>query len=104
MNRLVKMLSKYVIGCLGRGLQGSLTSALNWASIIGIAAVGTYLDFRGAPMSNPQHRNISFATMTEHLASRSRLACERWASGTGRRHTARPGRTDMLSGCSGRSG
>jgi hypothetical protein len=28
-------------------------------------------------------RDISFPTMTEHLASRSRIACERWASETG---------------------
>jgi hypothetical protein len=42
-------------------------------------------------------RNISFATMTEHLALHSRLACEQWVSGTGPRRSARPGRTDMLS-------
>jgi hypothetical protein len=36
------------------------------------------------------------ATMTEHLASRSRIACERWVSGTGPSRSARPGRTDML--------
>ena len=29
------------------------------------------------------HRNISFATMTEHLAPHSRPACDRWASGIG---------------------
>src|SRR5271165_6653818 len=28
-------------------------------------------------------RDISFATMTEHSAARSKLACERWESGTG---------------------
>ena len=41
-------------------------------------------------------RNISFATMTEHLAARSKLASEQWASGTGPRRSARPGRTGML--------
>jgi hypothetical protein len=39
--------------------------------------------------------NISSVTMTEHLAARSRLGCERWASGTGPPRSARPGRTDM---------
>jgi Mn2+/Fe2+ NRAMP family transporter len=42
------------------------------------------------------HRNISFATMPEHLASGSRLVCERWGSGTGPRHSGRPGKMDML--------
>ncbi len=37
------------------------------------------------------------ATMTEHLASRLRPACERWASGTDPPHSTRLGRTDMLS-------
>jgi hypothetical protein len=44
------------------------------------------------------HRNISFATMTEHLAPHSRPACDRWASGIGPPRSARPGRTDMLIG------
>jgi hypothetical protein len=48
--------------------------------------------FRGT-----QHRSISFGTMTEHSALCSKLASERWASGTGRRHFAHPGRTAMLS-------
>jgi hypothetical protein len=43
------------------------------------------------------HRNISFATMTEHLAPHSRPACEQWASGIGPPRSARPGKTDMLS-------
>ena len=34
--------------------------------------------------------------LTEHLASRSRLVCERWGSGIGPRHSARPGKMDML--------
>src|SRR6516162_1894327 len=34
--------------------------------------------------------------MTEHLASRSRLVCEQWGSGTGPRRSARPGRMDVL--------
>src|SRR6266478_5359681 len=42
------------------------------------------------------HRNTLFATMTEHSALHSRPASEQWVSGTGRRHSARPGRTDML--------
>ena len=37
-------------------------------------------------------RNISFATMTVHLASRSRRGCERWGSGTGPSRSARPGK------------
>ena len=36
-------------------------------------------------------RNILFATMTEHLAAHSKLASERWASGTDPRRSARPG-------------
>jgi hypothetical protein len=40
--------------------------------------------------------NISSVIMTEHLAARSRLGCEQWASGTGPPRSARPGRTDML--------
>jgi hypothetical protein len=35
-------------------------------------------------------------TMTEHLAARSRLGGEQWASGTGPPRSARPGRTDIL--------
>src|SRR6516162_8342981 len=44
------------------------------------------------------HRNISSATMTGHLASRSRLACERWESGTGLPRSARPDKMAMLNG------
>src|SRR6185437_4879685 len=32
-----------------------------------------------------RHRNISFATMTEHLAPRSKLASQRWVFGIGLR-------------------
>src|SRR6478736_10557140 len=42
------------------------------------------------------HRNISFATMIEHLASRSRPASEQWGSATSPRRTARPGKMAML--------
>jgi hypothetical protein len=43
------------------------------------------------------HRNISSATMTEHSAARSKLACERWGSGTGPLRSVRPGRMGMSS-------
>src|SRR5438132_5235672 len=42
------------------------------------------------------HRNISFATTTEHSVLHSRLVCEQWGSGTGPRHIARPGKMAML--------
>jgi Integrase core domain len=42
------------------------------------------------------HQNISFATMTEHLAPHSRPVCERWASEIGPPCSAGPGRMDML--------
>jgi hypothetical protein len=50
------------------------------------------------------HRNISFATMTEHLAPHLRPAYERWASGIGPPRSARPGKMDMLNASSARSG
>jgi len=54
---------------------------------------------RQSPKPSPgtAHQSISFATMTEHLAVRSKLACERWESGTDPPRSARPGRTAMLS-------
>src|SRR6202040_3404598 len=42
----------------------------------------------------PPHNRASRGA--EHLAARSRLGCEQWASGTGPPRSARPGRTDML--------
>jgi hypothetical protein len=42
------------------------------------------------------HRNILFATTTEHSVLHSRLVCEQWGSGTGPRRTARPGKMAML--------
>src|SRR5258708_26903263 len=42
------------------------------------------------------HRNISFATTTEHSVLHSRLVCEQWGSGTGPRRTTRPGKMGML--------
>jgi len=42
------------------------------------------------------HRNISFATTTEHSVLRSRLVCAQWGFGTGPRRTARPGKMGML--------
>jgi chaperonin GroEL len=40
--------------------------------------------------------DISFATMTEPMASRSRLVSEQWGSGTDPRRSVRLGKTDML--------
>src|SRR6266478_9714680 len=42
------------------------------------------------------HRNISFATTTEHSVLHSRLVCAQWGSGTGPHRTARPGKMGML--------
>ena len=42
------------------------------------------------------HRNISSATTTERSGSLSRLASERWAFGTGPRHSVRHGRMAIL--------
>jgi hypothetical protein len=43
----------YFWACLLVAIRGSLSSALNWASIVGVGIVGAYLERRGSPMSDP---------------------------------------------------
>jgi hypothetical protein len=43
--------------------------------------------------------NISSVTMTEHLAARSRLGYEQWASRTGPPRSARPGMPSIITRC-----
>jgi hypothetical protein len=50
---MVKTAWTYVSGCFIRALRGSLSSALNWAGILGVGAVGAYFEYRGRQMSDP---------------------------------------------------
>jgi hypothetical protein len=49
----VMMLRLYIGRCFARAGRGSLSSALNWAGIVGVSAVGTYLQYRGLHMTEP---------------------------------------------------
>jgi hypothetical protein len=51
--RMVKTAWTYVSGCFTRALRGSLSSAFNWAGIVGVGAVGAYFEYRGRQMSDP---------------------------------------------------
>src|SRR5882724_9067801 len=50
---MFRALWTYLWGCICHAWRGSISSALNWASIIGIGAVGAYLEKMGSPMSDP---------------------------------------------------
>jgi hypothetical protein len=50
LHETIKTLRLYVIRCLQRAFWGSLSSALNWAGIVGVGAVGGYL----GRISDPQ--------------------------------------------------
>ena len=50
---MLQLLPQYLWECLVRAWRGSLSSALNWAGIIGVGAVGAYLESRGQKMSDP---------------------------------------------------
>lgn len=49
----VKMLRLYVGKCFAGASRGSVSSAFNWAGIIGLSAVGTYLQYQGLRMTEP---------------------------------------------------
>jgi|ERR1700722_8240365 hypothetical protein len=51
---MLKSLRQYVWNCLVRAMRGSLSSALNWASILGVGAVGAYYQSRGMKISDPR--------------------------------------------------
>jgi hypothetical protein len=50
---MFRSLPQYLWECLVRAWRGSLSSALNWASIVGVGAVGAYFQSRGLKMTDP---------------------------------------------------
>jgi len=51
---MVKALAYYLCGCVCHAWRGSIGSALNWASVIGIGVVGAYREHVwGRPMTDP---------------------------------------------------
>jgi hypothetical protein len=49
----LKILANYILDCARNALRGSLSSAFNWAGIVGVGAVGAYFEFRGRLMTSP---------------------------------------------------
>jgi hypothetical protein len=47
MTKPIALFRSYLGACLGRAIRGSLLSALNWASIVGVAVVGAVLKYWG---------------------------------------------------------
>jgi len=50
---MFRALLVYLWGCACHAWRGSINSALNWASVIGIGVVGAYREHMGSPMSDP---------------------------------------------------
>jgi hypothetical protein len=48
-----RLLPRYVWHCLTCAWRGSLSSALNWASIVGVGAVAAYFQSQGLTMTDP---------------------------------------------------
>jgi len=50
---MLRQIAAYILGCLALAWRGSISSALNWASIVGVGVVGATLERRGSPMNDP---------------------------------------------------
>lgn len=50
---MLRSLRDYVFTCFSHALHGSLSSALNWASIVGLGVVGGFYQYLGLTMTDP---------------------------------------------------
>jgi hypothetical protein len=77
---------------------GAIRISCSWPSTTAAVVVCGDREPNGGVAGALNDRSIPLGdgavTTTEHLAARSRLGCEPWASGTGPPRSARPGRTD----------
>ena len=53
MTEAIALFRFYLGPCLKRAIRGSLSSALNWASIVGLAVVGAVYQYRGLTITEP---------------------------------------------------